>query len=99
MASCEFFPKKTHEPRRKRTGPYEKVNSYTQSPSMEQVITLLLFIAQLAGHSVFIVPTLAGIGDPILWTLLGFHYVLLLVIGYDYIYLTTKDPVDKLVLN
>jgi hypothetical protein len=63
------------------------------------VLTLLIFILQLAGHSVFIVPTLPGISNSILWTMLGFHYALLLVIGADYLYLTTKDPVDKLIIS
>lgn len=59
----------------------------------------MIFIAQLSGHSIFIVPILLKINHSILWILLGFHYALLLVIIYDYIYLTTKDPVDKLIIN
>ena len=35
--------------------------------------------------------------QPILWVLLGFHFLTLLMVVRDYIYLTTKDPVDKLV--
>ena len=74
-------------------------NTYTQKPSHEQVITLLLFIAQLALHSIFIVPPMDDIKKEILWVLLGFHYTLLIVAAYDYVYLTTMDPVDRLITN
>ena len=74
-------------------------NAYTQKPSREQVITLLLFIAQLALHSIFIVPPMDDIKKEILWVLLGFHYTLLIVTAYDYVYLTTMDPVDRLITN
>lgn len=50
-------------------------------------------------HSVFVVPTLNNLDSPILWVLLGLHYVFLLIIGYDYVFLTTMDPVDRLVVN
>jgi hypothetical protein len=86
-------------PRERKDGPYQKVNSYTQSPSREQVLTLILFTAQLAGHSALLIPALPAIGNSILWTMLGFHFVLLLAVAHDYIYLTTKDPVDRMVVN
>lgn len=31
--------------------------------------------------------------------MLGFHFVVLVVVGHDYIYLTKKDPVDRMVVN
>lgn len=99
MTCCDRNAKKKHQPRERRTGPYTKVNSYTQPPSKEQIITLLLFFAQLAGHSAFVVPVLPSINHSILWTMLGFHFVLMMAVAYDYIYLTTKDPVDRMVLN
>lgn len=99
MPCCSPPPKKHLPPRERRLGPYEKVNSYTQSPSREQILTLILFSAQLTGHSALVVPALAAINDSILWTMLGFHFVLLVAVAYDYIYLTTKDPVDRMVLN
>jgi hypothetical protein len=74
-------------------------NAYTQKPSREQVITLLLFIAQLALHSIFIVPPMDDIKKEILWVLLGFHYTLLIVTAHDYVYLTKMDPVDRLITN
>jgi hypothetical protein len=61
--------------------------------------TLILFITQLILHSVFVVPTLDDIKHVILWILLGFTYGMLLVIIYDFIYLTTTDPVDPLVTH
>lgn len=74
-------------------------NAYTQKPSREQIITLFLFGTQLILHSVFIVPPLDDIKKEILWVLLGFHYTLLILTAYDYVYLTTIDPVDKLITN
>jgi hypothetical protein len=91
--------KKPLPPRQLRQGPYQKVNSYTQPPSREQIITVILFAAQLAGHAALIIPVIPPADDSILWTMLGFHFVLLLAVGHDYIYLTTKDPVDRMVVN
>jgi hypothetical protein len=45
------------------------------------------------------VPTLDDIKKEILWVLLGFHYSLLIVAAYDYVYLTTIDPVDRLITD
>jgi hypothetical protein len=45
------------------------------------------------------VPTLNNINIAVLWVMLGFLYALMIVIAYDYINLTTMDPVDRLVLN
>jgi len=39
------------------------------------------------------------INHAVLWVLLGFHFLFMIGIGYDYIYLTVNDPVDPLVLN
>jgi hypothetical protein len=56
-------------------------------------------MAQLILYCVFVVPTLDDIRHAILWVLLGFTFGLLLVIAYDYIFLTVTDPVDPLVIN
>ena len=61
------------------------------------MLTLIIFILQLVGHSLFVVPGVVRVDQPILWVLLGFHFLTLLMVARDYIYLTTKDPVDKLV--
>jgi hypothetical protein len=58
-----------------------------------------LFTLQVVLHSVFVIPPLDDINHAALWVLLGFHYLLMIAIGYDYIYLTVTDPVDPLVLN
>jgi hypothetical protein len=54
---------------------------------------------QLAGHSVFVVPALPAIGSSVLWVMLGYFYGVLLMMGYDYIVLTTFDPVDPLIVR
>ena len=90
---------KARLPRKPREGPYQLTNAYSQSPAPQQILTLVVFILQLACHSVFVVPGVVRVDHPILWVLLGFHYLALLIVARDYIYLTTKDPVDKLVQN
>lgn len=35
----------------------------------------------------------------VLWVLVGIQYAMLLLIVYDYCYLTLEDPVDELVVN
>lgn len=91
--------KKKFEPRTKKTGPYQKTNAYTTRLSCEQIVTLILFVIQVVLHSVFVIPPMDDIGHAVLWVLLAFHYLLLLGIAYDYLYLTLTDPVDPLVLN
>jgi hypothetical protein len=43
------------------------------------------------------VPALPKIGSTVLWVMMGYFYAVLLFIIYDYISLTTFDPVDPLV--
>jgi hypothetical protein len=45
------------------------------------------------------VPALPAIASSVLWVLLGFFYTMLLLIAYDYIYLTVTDPVDPLLVR
>lgn len=74
-------------------------NAYTTPFSCEQIATFLIFLTQLILYCVFVVPTLDDIRQAILWVLLSFTFGLLLVIAYDYIFLTVTDPVDRLVTN
>lgn len=77
---------------------YRKVNAYTRKPSYEQLLTLLLFSTVIVLHSVFVVPAIAKQASPILWVLLGSSYLILLLVAYDYCYITCTDPVDSLLL-
>jgi hypothetical protein len=99
MSCCNKKETKNIPPRERKMGPYEKVNAYTQPFSREQILTLILFSVQLAGHSALLIPIISKVSHSILWTMLGFHFVLLLAVAHDYIYLTTKDPVDRMVLG
>ncbi len=61
-------------------------------------MAVLFFLIILVLHSIFIVPPIvAVIKHAVLIFLLSLHYAFILLIGYDYIYLTCKDPVDPLV--
>ena len=95
----ECCNKKIIEPHAVKEGPYVKTNAYSQTPSLEQIITVVIVILQIVLHSVFVVPALPKVNQAILWVILGLHYFLLLFLIYDYLYLTIKDPVDKLVIN
>jgi hypothetical protein len=63
------------------------------------MITPLIFLIVMVLHSVFVVSGLATVDREILWVLLGVTYILLLLIAYDYIFLTCSDPVDDLILG
>jgi palmitoyltransferase ZDHHC1/11 len=89
--------KREFHPRKKKSGPYQTTNAYTTPYSCEQVVTLILFIIQLILYCVFVIPPLDDISNAILWVMLGVTFAVLLVIAYDYIYLTVADPVDPLV--
>lgn len=89
--------KKEFKPRKKKSGPYQKTNAYTTPFSCEQVVTLVFFIVQLVLYCVFVIPPLDDIGHAILWVLLALTFLVLLIIAYDYIFLTVEDPVDPLV--
>lgn len=82
-----------------QTSGYALVNAYTHSPSREQIFTIILFLAIIAMHSVFIVSSIAIFDSPILWILLATTYVLFLLMAFDYIALTCQDPVDDLLLG
>lgn len=82
---------------------YEKVNGCTQSPSKEQIATIIVFAIELALHGVFVVPGIFNIANDvpksILIVLLVLFYLLLLLIIYDFIWITFHDPVDPILLD
>ena len=90
---------RSRAPRDRKEGDYELTNAYTQPVACEQVLTLVLFLGQLALHSVFAIPAIIDHGHPVLWDLAGIQHGLLIVIIYDYCYLTMTDPVDELILS
>lgn len=87
-----------HRERAPKEGPYRKVNAYSHPPSMEQIIAVVSYLVVLVLHSVFITPPIVSvIRHPLLIFMLALHYALVLVIAYDYICLTVKDPIDPLI--
>lgn len=78
---------------------YRKTNAYTQKASFEQIFTVSLFVIITILHAVFITSAAGSINSSILWVLVGFTYGLLVLIGYDYCYLTCMDPADDLLLK
>jgi palmitoyltransferase ZDHHC1/11 len=78
---------------------YQKTNAYTQSSSLEQVMTVVLFAVITLLHSLFITSGTASLGFSVLWVLVALSYGLLVLVGYDYCVLTCSDPVDDLVVN
>ena len=86
--------------------PYVTVNGCTHSPSKEQIITIILYTLILVLHSIFIVPLIVNVHNndvddrtEILIILLVLSYITLIIVIYDYIWITVHDPVDRLVLN
>ena len=78
---------------------YNKTNSYTQKASYEQIFTVVIFAVITILHAVFVSSAAPAIQSSILWVIIVFTYGVLILLGYDYCYLTCGDPVDDLVLN
>ena len=88
----------TRPERPPKTGPYTKVNAYSRRPAIEQILAVVFFLAILTLHSRFIAPLIIEvIKHAVLIFMLSIHYALILLLSYDYIYLTFVDPVDPLV--
>ena len=85
-------------PLKPRVGPYKNTNAYTHRFSIEQVITFLLALSVVVLHSIFVVKPLTKIDHPILYILLGIHYLLLAGLIITYIQITVFDPVDSFIL-
>ena len=78
---------------------YSSKNACTQKPSALSIITFILYLVQVALHSVYIVPGVIKINHPILWVFLGVHYACLMFVMHDYVWIMVHDPVDRLVLD
>lgn len=78
---------------------YRPVNAFSHSPSLLSIITALLYILLITLHSVYVVPGVVRINNPILWVLLGITYAALLFMIHDYFWIMLHDPVDRLVLD
>lgn len=77
--------------------PYLKTNSYSQRASLQQVLTLALFLALVVLQCVFMARPIVAIDHPVLYILWAIYWLLLLMIAVEYILLTRSDPVDRLV--
>lgn len=75
------------------------MNAYTQEASIEQILTIVLFVIEVAMHNIFVTSAISQQDSSILWIMLAVTYILLIVIMGDYFYLTCSDPVDDLVLG
>jgi hypothetical protein len=82
--------------------PYQTINSFSKRPSLLCILSIILYITLIGLHFVYILPAIIS-GKityvPILYVLLGLHYLLILVILYDYIWILVHDPVDTLVCD
>lgn len=82
--------------------PYSRTNSYSHRPSLLFILTLLVHLAVVTLHSVYIVPPITSTlitSLPMLPIMLGLFYLCLAILVYDYIRITTHDPVDRIVRN
>ena len=82
---------------------YTTINACTHPPSKEQIITIIIYIIQLTLHSIFVLPGLISMNyDPhksILYFLLVLFYVLLVLIIYDFVWISVHDPVDRIIVD
>ena len=73
---------------------YSKTNAYTQRPSIEQILTVFLFVVHFAMHCIFLIRPIVEINHPVLYVSWVLFYCLLVVMAVDYCIITCGDPVD-----
>lgn len=78
---------------------YQPTTAYTQPPVLEQILVVVLFLITEALHSLFVTSAAVVLNSSIMWTLVGVTYCLILLMVYDYLFLTCTDPVDDLILK
>jgi uncharacterized membrane protein (DUF485 family) len=80
--------------------PYKTKNACSNTPSFLCIITILVYLALIALHIVYILtPIVGGVvtQNPILYILLALHFALLICVFYDYIWIASHDPVDRII--
>lgn len=82
-----------------KSSSYKTTNACSQRASVEQVLTIAIFVIITGLHGAFITSAAVEIQSEILWTLVGFTYAILGLIIYDYLFLSCSDPVDDMLLN
>jgi hypothetical protein len=87
------------EPRQAKQSPYSKVNAYNQPLDFWQIALIVVFVVIITIHSVFIISPIVASNHPLLWVMLGLHYVAIIIMAYDYLFITFTDPVDLLVAD
>lgn len=99
MGLCDKKAKKSRPPLQPREGPYKKTNAYTSKPSIEQIATFALALLVLVLHSIFLVSPIRTIDHPILYVMLGLHYLVLILLIITYVKITVFDPVDTYITH
>jgi hypothetical protein len=80
--------------------PYHTINACSKRPSLLCIITLVLYLGLVGLHFAYIFPAIISgkITDlPIIYIMLGLHFILLIAVIYDYIWILVHDPVDTVV--
>jgi hypothetical protein len=81
---------------------YQTKNACSTTPSPLFFITIILYLSIIALHLVYIfTPIIKGniTKNPILYIIVGFYFLLLFAIIYDYIWIAIHDPVDRIVYD
>ena len=77
---------------------YKTVNGCTKSPSLPQILSIVLMLTILVLQTILL-GSITSIENVILNVLLAFSYLLLILVAYDYVKLITVDPVDPRLLE
>lgn len=80
--------------------PYQTINGLSRKPSLLCIITIVLYLGLIALHFVYIFPAIVSgkiTSLPIIYIMLGLHFILVLCVLYDYVWILTHDPVDTVV--
>lgn len=75
------------------------MNAYSHKASKHQIATIVLFLAVVVLHNIFITSALEYIDSSILWIMLASIYAFLMVIVFDFFKITIGDPADDLLLG
>ena len=74
-------------------------NSKQLTQAVFFILTILLFIVHLTLHSVFVPIGIIAVNHEILYFLWALFYLLIILMGWDFFYITCSDPSDRFIYD
>lgn len=79
---------------------YHSRNACSNTPSPLCVGVIILYLGLIGLHIAYILtPIVKGVvtSNPILYILVALHFALIIAVIYDYVWIASHDPVDRLI--